>query len=63
VPTQLAGVEPHLLYPVKTWRDKAAFDATARKLVRMFQENFVKFESHVGADVKAAAPAVQIAAE
>jgi phosphoenolpyruvate carboxykinase (ATP) len=63
VPTQVAGVEPHLLYPMKTWRDKAEFDATARKLVAMFQQNFVKFESHVDADVKAAAPEVRIAAE
>jgi phosphoenolpyruvate carboxykinase (ATP) len=57
------GVEPHLLYPMKTWKDKAAFDQTARNLVRMFQENFVKFESHVDADVRAAAPEVRIAAE
>ena len=44
VPTSVPGVEPHLLYPMKTWKDKAAFDETARKLVRMFQENFVKYE-------------------
>ena len=30
VPTQLAGVEPHLLYPLKTWQNKAEFDETAR---------------------------------
>jgi hypothetical protein len=45
VPTSVPGVEPHLLYPMKTWKDKAAFDETARKLVRMFQENFVKYDS------------------
>jgi phosphoenolpyruvate carboxykinase (ATP) len=63
VPTQLAGVEPHLLYPFKTWANKAEFDETARNLVRMFQENFVKYEAHVDADVKAAAPEVRLAAE
>ena len=63
VPTSVPGIEPHLLYPMKTWRDKAAFDATARKLVRQFQENFVKYEQHVDADVRAAAPEVRIAAE
>jgi phosphoenolpyruvate carboxykinase (ATP) len=63
VPTSVQGVEPHLLYPVKTWKDKAEFDQTARNLVRMFQENFVKFEKDVDAEVKAAAPEVRLAAE
>ena len=63
VPTSVPGVEPHLLYPMKTWKDKAAFDETARKLVRMFQKNFTKYEKHVDADVRAAAPEVRLAAE
>jgi len=58
VPTSLPGVEPHLLYPFKTWRDKADFDETARKLVRMFRDNFVRFEQQVDADVREAAPVV-----
>jgi phosphoenolpyruvate carboxykinase (ATP) len=57
------GVEPHLLYPMKTWNDKAEFDKTARSLVKMFQDNFVKFEDKVSADVRAAAPEVRLAAE
>jgi hypothetical protein len=32
-------------------------------LVRISQENFVKFEQHVDADVRSAAPEVRIAAE
>ena len=63
VPTSVHGVEPHLLNPFKTWKDKAEFDRTARELVGMFQKNFTKFESHVTADIKAAAPEVRIAAE
>ncbi|MBI4275102.1 MAG: phosphoenolpyruvate carboxykinase [Rhizobiales bacterium] len=63
VPTSVPGVEPHLLYPMKTWKDKAEFDTTARKLVKMFQDNFIKFEKQVDAEVKAAAPEVRIAAE
>jgi phosphoenolpyruvate carboxykinase (ATP) len=63
VPTQLAGVEPHLLYPQKTWQNKLEFDQTARKLVGMFQKNFVQFENYVDPDVRAAAPEVRLAAE
>ena len=63
VPISVPGVEPHILDPVKTWADKAAFDETARKLVGMFRKNFDKFESHVDADVRAAAPEVRLAAE
>ena len=63
VPTSVKGVEPHLLNPIKTWKNKADFDKTARDLVAMFQKNFAKFEKHVTPDIKAAAPEVRIAAE
>ena len=63
VPTSVPGVEPHLLNPIKTWQNKAEFDKTARALVAMFQKNFAKFEARVGADVKAASPGLQIAAD
>ncbi|TVR09835.1 MAG: phosphoenolpyruvate carboxykinase [Salinarimonadaceae bacterium] len=56
VPTAVPGVEPHILQPYKTWQDKAAFAATAQKLIGMFQENFKRFENEVDADVRAAAP-------
>ncbi len=63
VPTSVPGVEPHILYPVKTWASKAEFAETAKKLVAMFNKNFEKFEQHVDADVKAAAPVSQLAAQ
>ena len=63
VPTSVQGVEPHLLNPFKTWKNKAEFDKTARDLVGMFQKNFAKYESHVTPDIMAAAPEVRIAAE
>jgi len=62
VPTSVPGVEPHILYPVKTWQDKAAFAETAKRLVDMFKENFKRFEGHVDEDVRAAAPQMSIAA-
>jgi phosphoenolpyruvate carboxykinase (ATP) len=63
VPISVPGVEPDLLYPERTWSDRNAFDQTARNLVGMFQKNFARFESAVDADVCAAAPRVQLAAE
>ena len=63
VPTALPGVPSEILNPVNTWKDKDEFDKTARKLVGMFQKNFTKFEAQVDAEVRAAAPNAQLAAE
>ncbi len=63
VPTSVPGVDAAILNPRETWKDKAAYDAEARKLVDMFVANFTKFEDHVDADVRAAAPAAKQAAE
>ncbi len=63
VPVSLPGVDSKILNPRETWSDPAAYDAQARSLVEMFNKNFDKFESHVDADVKAAAPVLRQAAE
>jgi phosphoenolpyruvate carboxykinase (ATP) len=63
VPEDVEGVDSAILNPRETWADKKAYDAMAKKLVGMFIKNFAKFEAKVGADVKAASPASQIAAE
>jgi len=44
VPKSLAGVPDNkLLNPIDTWADKAAYNATADKLVGMFKENFAQY--------------------
>jgi phosphoenolpyruvate carboxykinase (ATP) len=63
VPVSVEGVDPAILSPRDTWADKTAYDAQARKLVQMFQDNFKKFEAHVGPDVLQAAPVLAEAAE
>jgi phosphoenolpyruvate carboxykinase (ATP) len=63
VPMALKGVDAAILNPRETWADKLAYDAQARALVDMFQKNFAKFEVHVDAEVKAAAPTLREAAE
>ena len=63
VPLALKGVEAAMLNPRETWADKFGYDAQARALVDMFQKNFAKFEVHVDAEVKAAAPSLREAAE
>ena len=63
VPVSVPGVDAAILDPRSTWADKAAYDAQARRLVGMFIDNFGKFETHVDASVKGAAPMLREAAE
>ena len=53
---EVPDVPSEALLPRNTWRDPAAYDATARKLAGMFRENFKKFESGVPTEVRAAGP-------
>jgi phosphoenolpyruvate carboxykinase (ATP) len=63
VPVAVPGVDAAILDPRSTWSDKAGYDAQARRLVGMFVDNFSKYEAHVDAAVKGAAPRVAVAAE
>ena len=56
VPVSVPGVDTAILNPRETWADKADYDATANKLVKLFIDNFAKFEAHVDQGVKEAAP-------
>ena len=63
VPTAVEGVDASVLNPRETWADKAAYDAQAKRLVKMFVDNFAKFEPAVDSEVAAAGPASREAAE
>ncbi|TPG14417.1 phosphoenolpyruvate carboxykinase [Sphingomonas oligophenolica] len=62
VPVAVDGVDPAILDPRQTWADKAAYDATAARLVDLFVANFAQFETHVDEGVRQAAPKVAEAA-
>jgi phosphoenolpyruvate carboxykinase (ATP) len=58
--TECPGVPSEMLQPRESWTDKAAFDATAAKLAGLFNKNFAAYASGVSAEVRAAAPKVQV---
>ena len=55
VPVTCEGVPDVLLDPRRTWADKDAYDAQARKLVGMFSDNFAQYVDHIDDDVRACA--------
>ncbi len=59
VPVSVPGVDPAILDPRMTWTDPADYDATAARLVDLFNANFAPFADHVDAGVRAAAPRVR----
>ncbi len=56
VPQHVRGVPDEVLDPRRTWKDPAAYDAQAAKLVAMFRENFEKYAGDVGDAVRGAGP-------
>jgi len=56
VPVSCPHVPAAVLKPRNTWTDSAAYDAQARKLAGMFNENFKRFEATASDAVKAAGP-------
>ncbi|MEH3036370.1 MAG: phosphoenolpyruvate carboxykinase [Sphingomonas adhaesiva] len=56
VPVSVPGVDTAILDPRETWANKAEYDATAAKLVDLFNENFAQFAEYVDQGVREAAP-------
>ena len=54
VPASCPGVPPEVLDPRSTWKDRPAYDRTARKLAGMFHENFAQYADQVTPEVRAA---------
>jgi phosphoenolpyruvate carboxykinase (ATP) len=55
-PLTCPDVPSEVLDPRSTWKDAAAFDATAKHLAGLFRENFAKFEAQASAAILVAAP-------
>jgi phosphoenolpyruvate carboxykinase (ATP) len=56
VPTSVPGVPDEVLVPRNTWADKEAFDSTARRLARMFHDNFTAYADGVSEAIRNAGP-------
>jgi phosphoenolpyruvate carboxykinase (ATP) len=56
VVTRCPNVPEEILVPRNVWSDKAAYEATARKLAALFTKNFATYEAGVSTEVKCAGP-------
>src|ERR1700741_1851448 len=56
VAAECPGVPSEILIPRNAWADKAAYEATAKKLAGLFNKNFETYAAGVSAEVKASAP-------
>ena len=56
IPVSCPEVPSEILDPRETWADKAAYDEQAKKLAKMFSDNFGKKYPHMPADIAGAGP-------
>ena len=56
--TECPGVPKEILIPKETWADKNAYDATAKKLAKLFVDNFRQYESAASPEVREAGPKI-----
>ena len=62
MPDSCPNVPAEILDPRSTWADGAAYDATAEKLAKQFNDNFAKYKEGASAEILAAAPKVAVKA-
>ncbi len=60
VPTRCPGVPDRALIPQNTWSDLAAYQAMAKRLAGLFNENFEKYADQASAEIRSAAPVVDV---
>ena len=58
VPSQCPGVPSDILQPRHTWADKNAYDQAARKLAKLFHDNFAQYRDQASEEIRAAGPRV-----
>lgn len=58
--SQVPGVEPHILEPIKTRRNNGEFAEVPGRLVKMFRDNFKRFEAEADERVRAVGPTPRI---
>lgn len=56
VVTAAPGAPSEIMWPRDTWADRAAYDGAAKKLAKLFIDNFKQYESGASAEVRAASP-------
>ncbi|MCR4601613.1 MAG: phosphoenolpyruvate carboxykinase (ATP) [Clostridia bacterium] len=56
VPTSVEGVPSEILDPRNAWEDKDAYDETARKLAKMFRDNFAEKYPDMPENIAGAGP-------
>lgn len=61
VPTYCPDVPNDLLLPRETWDNPTAYDETARKLVRRFNDHFETYKESAGPEIAEAGPQMQTA--
>jgi phosphoenolpyruvate carboxykinase (ATP) len=56
LPTACPGVPSEILAPKNAWKDKAAYDATAKKLADLFRTNFANYSDQATEAVQKSGP-------